>query len=131
MYETQRIDTSDIDRMFEKKRNDAIQQLYNEIVNQVDMRVNTGQISTKKQNNGMDVNYVSFNAGRMPSFRKVFPFGRGVHICDSVSPTFKSQTQESITRLKQLCSNKKIEINTGYAPNEMLICYYIAKEGLR
>ena len=53
MYETQRIDTSDIDRMFEKKRNDAIQQLYNEIVNQVDMRVNTGQISTKKQNNGM------------------------------------------------------------------------------
>ena len=69
MYETQRIDTSDIDRMFEKKRNDAIQQLYNEIVNQVDMRVNTGQISTKKQNNGMDVNYVSFNAGRMPSFR--------------------------------------------------------------
>lgn len=131
MYEEQRIDTSDIDRLMEKKRNDALQQLYREIVDQVDIRANTGQISSYKKSNGIVENYVSFNAGHMPSFRKVFPFGKGVHMCDSVSPTFNRQTQEAISRLKQLCIEKKIEINTTYAANEMMVRYYIAKEGMR
>lgn len=130
MYEEQRIDTSDIDRLMEKKRNDALQQLYQEIVNQVEIRVSTGQISSNKQSNGNVTEYVSFNVGHMPSFRKVFPFGKGVHICDSVSPTFNRQTQEAISQLKQLCVNKKIEINTTYAANEMMARYYIATGGI-
>ena len=121
MYE-QQIDTNDIDRLMEKKKNDALLQLYREIVNQVEILVNTGQISSYKQNNGIEVNYVSFNVGDMPSFRMVFPFSERFCVCKSVSPTYKMQTQEAINRLKQLCVDKKIEIEKCFG-DELLAQY--------
>lgn len=130
MYEEQRIDTSDIDRAIEIKRNNALQQLYKEIVSEVELKVKSGQITNSKQGNGEVAKYVSFNAVNMPSFRQVFPFGRGQSICSSESPTFNRHAQEAITRLKQLCVDKKIEINTEHMQNVMLVRYYIEKEGM-
>lgn len=131
MQEQQLIDTSDIDILVQKKREDAMQQLYKEIVQHVDTLVKSGQISSNQRSNGLVTKYVSFNVSDMPGFRRVFPFGEGANICNSVSPAFKRQTQEAINRLKQLCIDKKIEINTGYAYNQMMARYFIEKEDIR
>lgn len=131
MYTGQPIDTSDIDRLIQEKRNNAMQQLFMEIVNQVEMRINAGQITTNQKSDGTVTQHVSFNVGNMPSFRKVFPFGKGIQVCNTASPAFKKQTEEAVSRLKQLCIQKKIEINTTYAANQMMALYHIPKGGIR
>lgn len=125
MYGEQPIDTSDIDRKVSERRNYIIQQLHKEIVNQVDTMMNTGQIKNRQQGNGMVVSYVSFNVCDMPSFRLVFPFGKGAAVCNAQSPTFKRQSEEAVNRLKQLCATDKIEIGKDESGTQMIAQRYI------